>query len=379
MIKLQQLSLRIFAALGRLHKRLREWITCHPRLATWIFRPVENVEEEDYAAENRHSFSMYGEQERMLADKPRMEFYHEMIKRKIQPGDRVIDLGTGTGILAAFASWQGASKVYALDHSTIIGDARELARHNKIKNVEFVSVHSRKFKINEPVDIILHEQMGDMLFNEDMVQNTLDLRKRLLKKGGKILPARFEFYCEPIQLSDHGTVPFIWELNVKGFEFGPLDKKQPEDRDYYNYSTTDSTIVKQFLCEPTPLMTFDLNTLNRSELAMEWSMGLPVVKAGRMDGYAVFFKALVDDDLALSTSPLDNGRSPHWAFTILRTEKMEVEAGDVIDMTISAEKGWPNVDSWCWEQTVYTEEQYRDCMYDGDDDFDDDDFDDDED
>ena len=168
----------------------------------------------------------------MLADKPRMEFYHEMIKRKISPGDRVIDLGTGTGILAAFASWQGASKVYALDHSTIIGDARELARHNKIKNVEFVSVHSRKFKINEPVDIILHEQMGDMLFNEDMVQNTLDLRKRLLKEGGKILPARFEFYCEPIQLSDHGMVPFIWELNVKGFEFGTLNKKRPEDRDY---------------------------------------------------------------------------------------------------------------------------------------------------
>ena len=112
---------------------------------------------------------------------------------------------------------------------------------------------------------------------------------------------------------------------------------------------------------------------------MEWSMGLPVVKAGRMDGYAVFFKALVDDDLSLSTSPLDEGRAPHWAFTILRTEKMEVKVGDVIDMTIHAEKGWPNVDSWCWEQTVYTEEQYRDCMDEGDDDFDDDDFDDDED
>ena len=160
MKRLQQLSLRIFAALGRSEKRLREWITCHPRLAVWIFRPVESVDEEDYAAENRHAFSMYEEQERMLADKPRMEFYHEMIKRKISPGDRDIDLGTGTGILAAFASWQGASKVYALDHSTIIGDARELARHNNIKNVEFVSVHSRKFKINEPVDISLHEQMG---------------------------------------------------------------------------------------------------------------------------------------------------------------------------------------------------------------------------
>ncbi|HSH09914.1 MAG TPA: 50S ribosomal protein L11 methyltransferase, partial [Oceanipulchritudo sp.] len=344
----------------------------HPHLANWIFRPADQIEGDFYAAENRRVFSLYAEQERMLADKPRMTFYLEMIKRKIRPGDRVIDLGTGTGILAAFASWQGAAKVYALDHSTIIEDARALARENKIKNVEFVPVHSRKFTTDEPVDVILHEQMGDILFNEDMVANTLDLRDRLLKKGGQILPARFEFFCEPVQLSDQGTVPFIWELNVKGFTFGPLKNKRPEDRDYYHYTTTNTTIVDRFLCQPTPLMTIDLNTLRKSELAMEWSMGLPVVQSGRMDGYAVFFRALVDDDLVLSTNPLETGRAPHWGFSILRVEQLEVHASDVIDMTISAERGWADIDSWCWEQTVYTAEQYRDCMFEGDDAFDED-------
>jgi protein arginine N-methyltransferase 1 len=371
MDKLQQLSLRAFAGLGRLNKRLKAWVIRHPKLANWVFPPAKTVEEDAYAAENRHVFSLYGEQERMLADKPRMDFYDEMIKRKIQPGDRVIDLGTGTGILAAFASWQGAAKVYALDHSTIIEDARLLADRNKIKNVEFISIHSRKFKTDEPVDVILHEQMGDLLFNEDMVANVLDLRKRLLKKGGSILPARFEFYCEPVQLTAHGTVPFIWELNVKGFEFATLKDQQPGDRDYYHYGATDPTIVDRFLCEPTPLMTIDLNTLNKTELAMEWRMGLPVVQSGRMDGYAVYFKALADDDLVLSTSPLDESRAPHWAFSILRVEQMNVSQGDVIDMSISAEGGWPDVNSWRWEQTVYTAEQYRDCMFEGDDAFDD--------
>ena len=47
-------------------------------------------------------FSDLHTQERMLADKQRMAFYHEAIERKIKTGDRVIDLGTGTGILAAF-------------------------------------------------------------------------------------------------------------------------------------------------------------------------------------------------------------------------------------------------------------------------------------
>ncbi len=366
MKRLQHLSVQMFAALGRLQKRLKDWTIRHPRLANWVFQPAETIAEDAYAEVNRRMFSLWGEQERMLADKPRMTFYHEMIRRKIRAGDRVIDLGTGTGILAAFASRQGAAKVYALDHSTIIEDARLLARRNKIENVEFVAIHSRRFKTDEPVDVILHEQMGDSLFNESMVANILDLRDRLLKEGGRILPARFEFYCEPVQLSDHGTLPFIWELNVKGFDFGSLEQYQPEDREYYFFSTTDTTIVDHFLCEPTPLMTIDLNTLKRSDLPMEWSMGLPVARAGRMDGYAVFFKALVDDDLELSTSPLDKGRAPHWGFLILRTGQLRVHEGDVIDMSISADKGWANTDSWRWEQTVYTTEQYRDCMYEGD-------------
>ena len=195
MDKLQQISIRAFTAMGRLNKRLKHWIIRHPRLANWVFAAAESIEEDTYAAENRQVFSRFLEQERMLADNPRMTFYHEMIKRKIQPGDRVIDLGTGTGILAAFASRQGAAKVYALDHSSIIEEARALARHNTVENVDFIAIHSRKFELDEPVDVILHEQMGDLLFNEDMVVNTLDLRDRLLKKGSKVLPACFEFYC----------------------------------------------------------------------------------------------------------------------------------------------------------------------------------------
>ena len=76
----------------------------------------------------------------MLADEQRMAFYHNAINRHIKPGDRVIDLGTGTGILAAFASRQGAAQVYAVDHSSIIEHARELAAENGIENVDFEDV-----------------------------------------------------------------------------------------------------------------------------------------------------------------------------------------------------------------------------------------------
>jgi len=115
----------------------------------------------------------------MLADRRRMDFYHAAIARHIHPGDRVIDLGTGTGILAAFASRAGAATVYAIDHSRILKRARKLAAHNGVANVEFIATHSKDFALAERVDVILHEQMGDWLFNEAMVANVIDLRDRL--------------------------------------------------------------------------------------------------------------------------------------------------------------------------------------------------------
>ena len=58
------------------------------------------------------------------------------------------------------------------------------------------------------------------MFDEAMVPNVCDLRDRLLKPGGLILPSQFELFCEPMTLHDDRRVPFIWELNDEhGFDF----------------------------------------------------------------------------------------------------------------------------------------------------------------
>ena len=167
---LRRLGARVSSAVGRLFRR--------------TLSPAER-----YREFNGRYFSDFYEQERMLADKPRMEFYRAAIQRHIQPGDRVIDLGTGTGILAALASRRGAAKVYAIDHSSILETARTLAQANRIERVDFIATHSTEFSLSERVDVIVHEQMGDCLFDEAMVANVCDLRDRLLKPDGLILPS----------------------------------------------------------------------------------------------------------------------------------------------------------------------------------------------
>lgn len=346
-LSLQRFSARAFSQFRYFLESVRQWIERRPRLSAWLYPSIEGSWDADHRDHNGRMFAGFHEQERMLADKPRMNFYASAIARHIRRGDRVIDLGTGTGILAALAARQGAAEVYAIDHSEILATARTLATANQIENVEFVATHSTDFKLDRKVDVIVHEQMGDGLFDEDMVANVTDLRDRLLKPGGLILPSRFELYCEPIKVSDGRHVPFIWELNVHGYDYSSLASRRPENRNYYNLASTDLSVVAHFLGRPEPLLTFDLHTLNESDLPREIKFTRTVLNPGRFDGYAVYFRALVDEDLRLSSDPLDPGRAPHWGFRILRTDRDQVALGDRLDVRLTVGH-WPNFDSWRW-------------------------------
>ena len=344
---LQRLSSRGFSALGRWLTRGGAWVRAQPRLAPWLDADDAQTTDARYREYNGRQFANLHEQERMLADRPRMDFYHAAITRHIQPGDRVIDLGTGTGILAAFAARRGAAKVYAIDHSEILTHARTLAAHNGIENVEFVATHSKEFTVDEPVDVIMHEQMGDCLFDEAMVANVCDLRDRLLKPGGLILPSRFEFFCEPIKIRDDRFVPFIWNLDVKGYDYSCLERNRPQEPEYYHLCSTDLSLVDHFLGEPEPALAVDLHTLNEAAMPRELTFARTVVNAGRLDGYAVYFRARVDGDLSLGSGPQDAGRAPHWGFRILRTDPDDFAVGDVIEVKLSVGR-WPELNSWRW-------------------------------
>ncbi len=339
--------------LRRLRGKLAAKIIFSQRLNRWVYPTpepdVEPTQNERYREFNRSYFAQFYEQEKMLADKPRMDFYYAAIARHIKPGDRVIDLGTGTGILAAFASRRGASKVYAIDHSVVLEHAKTLAAHNRIENVEFVSTHSKDLRLDAPVDVILHEQMGDYLFDEDMVTNITDLRDRLLKPGGLILPSRFELFCEPVKVRDTRFVPHMWDLNVHGIDYSCMDRERPQDPHYYHIPAADLGYIDYLLSNASPVLTLDLGTLkSATDLPTELRFTRTITRAGRLDGYVVYFRALVDDDLSLNSSPLDADRATNWGYRILRTDRDHLAEGDVIDITLTISH-WPDVDTWRWK------------------------------
>jgi protein arginine N-methyltransferase 1 len=273
-----------------------------------------------YDLMNETNFAGLAEHEEMLSDSVRVQAYHRGIRRNVRPGDVVVDLGTGTGLLAFMASRAGAKKVYAVEHSDVIEIAREVGRYNGFTNIEFVQANSREFTPPERVDVVLHEQMGDELFNENMLQNLLDVRDRFLRPHGRILPAKFRLFVEPVTLHESMRVRRFWNIELPdGIDLGPM--REWHDTGSRNEQTwLRPGAVAATFGTPAPVLDFDLDTLASADaLPTDFVVERTASADMIVDGTCIWFEAQFDDDTVLSTSPL--GPLTSWGNRLYRLDR----------------------------------------------------------
>src|SRR3954469_18961356 len=97
----------------------------------------------------------------MLRDTVRNEAFQRALRAVVKPGDVVLDLGAGTGLLSILAAAAGAKKVYALERTKIADVARRMVERNGYKDIiEVREMDLEDTTLPEKADVLVSEWMG---------------------------------------------------------------------------------------------------------------------------------------------------------------------------------------------------------------------------
>ncbi|KAL9224009.1 hypothetical protein vseg_000085 [Gypsophila vaccaria] len=149
-------------------------------------------------------FSTYAflyHQKQMLSDHVRMDAYYNSIflNKHHFVGKTVLDVGTGSGILAIWAAQAGARKVYAVEATKMSEHARRLVKANGLETiVEVIEGSIEDVSLPEKVDVIISEWMGYFLLRESMFDSVICARDRWLKPTGVMYPSHARMWVAPI-------------------------------------------------------------------------------------------------------------------------------------------------------------------------------------
>lgn len=307
----------------------RRWAKSNPALSNLLLD-----------ANNASQFTDLRRHELMLADAVRIEAYRDGLAGAVREGDAVLDLGTGSGVLSLLAARNRPRIVYAVDHSPFIAVARKIATANHITCIDFIQANSRSYTPPEKVNVIIHEQMGPALFEENLVGNLLDLKARVLAPGGLIAPGKFDVFVEPVALHPDRVIPHISEITIDGLRYDMLDD-DPELRKYmlteYTFHPNDPRAsFEAYLTAPEPIMSFDLNDMRAaSDLATTVAVERKVVRDGPLDGFCVYFRAEFPNGVAFDTAP--TSRFTHWTNRTFRGDRRRLRAGETLAFEFRAE------------------------------------------
>lgn len=241
-------------------------------------------DEKAKATDFANYFSAYSQlyhQKQMLTDHNRMAAYHaaivgnsEVFKDKV-----VMDVGTGSGILACWAAQAGAKRVYAVEYTDMANHARNVVRANGLDHIVTViqgaveevvlpeedwerfgltlqngkQQEQGEKKDQRVVDIIISEWMGYFLLRESMLDSLVRARDTFLKPtSGLMMPSHATMMIAPIvdeeerkhQQNEYAAGMEDWKefaettSNLYGVDMSVLESNfDREQKEYYVMSS----------------------------------------------------------------------------------------------------------------------------------------------
>jgi precorrin-6B methylase 2 len=279
----------------------------------------------------------------MLDDVTRTHTFVRAIHATVRPGDVVLDVGTGTGVLAIEAARAGARRVYAVEHKGIGEGARDVFGANGFGDrIHIVEGRSTSVVLPEKADVLVGEILGNDPLAEGILSTFRDAHRRHLKARAAVIPRAVTLFALAVDLPDEYLDAHTFsDANVArwredfGIDFGPLTSFGGRITNLPNVkpqAAREWTMVS----DPVPLARIDLTRQGR----VPTKTATFVARASSQClGLLLYFEAELATGVILSTAPGAAAVDNHWTCCVFRaTERPAVRAGDVVCLDFSAER-----------------------------------------
>jgi SAM-dependent methyltransferase len=322
---------------------MQEWIAISSTIGTLFQAGIlrDPTAEPPKLSSRAMQFDNATEHLRMLADRTRTEAYMRALREVVRPDDVVVDIGTGTGVLAMMAAQAGARHVYAVEVSSISQVAQRLFEANGLADrITLVEGLSTRIELPERATVLVSELIGREPLGEHVLEVTKDAVRRLLTPDARLIPQMLRVFGIPVSLPEWIVSQFEFsEAGLAewrewyGIDFRRLAEAAPRGTTRLAYKSSRRVREWERVAPPVELLNVALKT--NQDLAFARTREFEVVRGGRLDAVVLYFDLGLTDAVSFSTDPEHAAETNSWPHTVvLLGEPLTVEAGETVAMTL---------------------------------------------
>ena len=283
----------------------------------------------------------------LLWDSVRMDAFRRALER-CAAGNVLVELGCGHGVLACLAVRAGARRVYAIEETSMIEVAREIARLNGLEDrIVFVEGNSLDVELPERAQVVYSDLMGADPLGAGMLVYAHDAAARFLEPGGVLLPTRLTLLAVGVDsqriaretdearswLRDAEALSAVYRLDL-----APLEQAsraafvRAYDTFSYKELLDPSAGADRILTGEMRVAEFEVGRADPG-LAVEALLSLPVESDGTLNAIATYAAVELDGHTMLTSSPFAADRPSAWGGQFLSTlTPVEVAAGTTAEV-----------------------------------------------